>query len=494
MSKERHTVIPFLCLSFLICCSCVIAQEQQVGAPNVVYEAGMPRNDGTTNQPTPNKDDSQPSSIGDQAEGTTSSLTTNLPENGVIGEKDVSQGQGSDRALDDAQTTTSTTGQKPTMSQSKKKTFADVLKANVQQTFELDPRLKKDLTEDNYALRPIKLLQDYYTTGYNPAITWTRQSGQWTTDYSKTNLSLYLVGPVTKHLSGWFQALPLQNTHGFFSHWELFQGMANYGTDKTFVQIRGGQSFNWQNQGFGGADRTITQTSPGVYTAFNGFDPTAVSKTVSADFTSLNWTTGKIFGYWQPGASTSSDSNIAYNRGYGTGLAFEKLFGKTGISGIQSNLTMGNSPVSNGNTNPLGNVIGNQRSPFIWWTSWINRSFQDKQGYVRANPSFGLTVFHVRRFLDDPSIPESPSTGYGYTFDLMTIPVRSYWTSILRFDQFQSTNLSQNTTQYTFTIGQALDLHTPNKGRIRFTFDYQLVGQKGNTPSHRLILGFWPIW
>jgi len=376
-----------------------------------------------------------------------------------------------------------------------KSSLGRLLKTNIIQTFELDPRLKKDLTEGDPVLRPIKFVQDDFTAGYNPTITWHRDNGPpWLTDYNTRAMSLYLAGPVTKHLSGWFQMLPQSTTNGFFPKWELFQGMANYGTDKTFLQVRGGQSFNWQNAGWGGADRTITQTFPGVYTAFNGFDPTAVSKTISLEATGHNWTTGKVFGYWQPAAGTSSDPNINYSRGEGVGLSFEKLIGQTGISGIQSNLTMGNTRLNNGNTDAAGNIIGGQSSPFIWWTSWINKSFQDRKGYVRLNPSFGLTVFHQKRYLDDPAIPENSSTGYGYTFDLVTIPVRSYWTTVLRYDQFRATNLGNLNTTYTFTVGNAFDFHTPNKGRIRVTLDYQLIGQREALPSHQIILGFWPIW
>lgn len=368
--------------------------------------------------------------------------------------------------------------------------FGHVLKANIVQTFELDPRLKKDLTEGNFDLRPIRLMQDYFAAGYNPNITWTRADGQWTHDHDARTLALYLfVGPITKHLSGWFQSTPLvQHPRAFFDLWEMFQGLANYGTDKTTVQFRGGQTFNWENQGWGGADRTITQTVPGVYTAFNGFDPTATSKAVSLDVTGMNWTSGRIFGYWQPSTSTSSDPNIFYHRGYGLGLAFEKLFGKTGISGVQTNLTIGNTPVFN------ANIPTTECSPYIWWTSWINRSFQDKRGNVRLNPSFGLTVFNLKRYLDDPAVPEQRSTGFGYTFDLVAIPVTSYWTTILRFDDFRATDLISHNTTYTFTVGQALDWHGPNKSRMRVTFDYQFVGQRGTTPTHRLILAFWPIW
>jgi hypothetical protein len=395
----------------------------------------------------------------------------------------------------DSSTTTTAASQNQAVSGRKPRTFGNVLKTNIVETFQLDPRLKKDLTEGRYDLRPIKLQQDYFSMGFNPTIEWDKNPGAPTVpSYGYTNMSLYAVGPITKHLSTWVQGLPLVNDHGFFQHFELLQGLANYGNDKTFIQVAGGQGFNWQNIGFGGADRTITQTSPGVYSAINGFDPTATSKTVSLSATGHNWTTGKVFGYWQPGSQTSLDSNITYQRGYGVGVSGEKLIGKTGISGIQSNLTMGTTPAFNINTAPSGNLVGRQSSPFIWWTSWINKSFQDKKGYVRFNPSFGLTTFHQRRNLDDPSVNYGASNGYGYTVDLVAMPVRSYLTSILRYDQFRTNGVTHDNTTYTFTAGEALDLHTPNKGRLRVTFDYQLIGQHAIQPSQRFILGFWPIW
>ncbi len=395
----------------------------------------------------------------------------------------------------DSSATTTAVSQNQAVSGRKPRTFGNVLKTNIVETFQLDPRLKKDLTQGRYDLRPIKLQQDYFSVGFNPTIEWDKNPGVPTVPaYGYDNMSLYVVGPITKHLSTWVQALPLVNSQGAMSHFEILQGLANYGNDKTFLQVLGGQGFNWQNSGFGGADRTITQTSPGVYTAINGFDPTAVSKTVSLSATGHNWTTGKVFGYWQPGAQTSSDPNITYQRGYGVGVSGEKLIGKTGISGIQSNLTMGTTPAFNINTAPSGALVGRQSSPFIWWTSWINKSFQDKKGYVRFNPSFGLTTFHQRRNLDDPAVNYGASNGYGYTFDLVAIPVRSYLTSILRYDQFRTNGVSHDNTTYTFTAGEALDLHMPNKGRLRVTFDYQLIGQHAIQPSQRFILGFWPIW
>jgi len=188
-------------------------------------------------------------------------------------------------------------------------------------------------------------VQDYVAVGYNPFIEWDKAGTPgWLASYSKTNMSVYVVGPITKHFSTWIQPLPLVNSHGFFQHTEICQALINYGTEKTLVQFQGGQGFNFENSGWGGADRTITQTFPGVYTPFNGFDPTAPTKTVSLSASAFNWTTGRIFGYWQQGASTSSDPNIAYNRGHGVGMTVEKLIGQTGISGIQSNLTLGNSP------------------------------------------------------------------------------------------------------------------------------------------------------
>ena len=488
---------------------------------------------------------------------------------------------------------------------SKKLGIGGLIKANIVESFQLDPRMQKDLTDSPVLLSPIRLIQDNFAVGYNPSITWEKSPGsnKWPTTYAKRNLALYWVGPVTKHESVWLQMTPASGAHGFCQNWELLQGTANYGSDKNFIHAKGGIIFNWQNAGFGGADRTITQTSPAVYSAFNGFDPTANSRGASIEATGLNWTTGKIFTYFQqPPTQTSADPNIQYNRSYGGGLSFEKLFGKEGISGIQSNLTVGSTNLFNSNpsqatqvnqynasqaaeqavnqanaalqaqanaasqatiqanqalqaqanaqfgadmgsglnavaaeadaqniiaaaggfqdpnaaaqavianagglqdpnaagTAAASNVptvpIGHQTSPFVCWTSWINHSFQDKEGYIRANPSFGLTTMEVKRYYDDPSIPENRSKGYAYTFDLMTVPVRSYWTNILRFDAYNGSDLIHRNTQYTFTVGNAWDFHCGNKSRIRLTLDYQLIGQQGSTADQRFILGFWPIW
>lgn len=486
------------------------------------------------------------------------------------------------RAIAQADSSSNTSGSNDAVTNSKPKSAAgkigQVIKANIVETFQLDPRLQKDLTDQPILLSPIRLVQDNFASGYNPSITWEKSPGsdKWPTTYAKRNLALYFVGPLTKHESVWMQMTPASGAHGFCQNWELLKGLANYGTDKTFVQLNGGLIFNWQNSGFGGADRTVTQTSPGVYTAFNGFDPTANSRGASLEATGLNWTTGKIFAYvQQPPTATSADPNIQYNRGYGGGLSFEKLFGKEGISGIQSNLTVGSTSLFNSNTCQNSQVaqfnasqaaqnatnqanaalqaqadqanqaqvasdlangidpntaasdgqaaaqavianaggfadpvaagqaaasnipsvpIGTQTSPFVWWTSWVNHSYQDKEGYIRLNPSFGLTTFEVKRYYDDPGIPEQRSKGYGYTFDVMAVPVRSYWTTILRMDAFNASDLIHRNTQYTFTIGNAWDWHCGNKSRIRLTLDYQVVGQQGSTADQRFILGFWPIW
>jgi hypothetical protein len=399
-----------------------------------------------------------------------------------------------DGATDDVRSSASTNSQK-TAPTSTMKRLGSLLKANIEETFELDPRLKKDLTQGDPELRPITLMQDYFSVAWNPSYSWTQQSGTTTNfTHSQRTLALYIMpGAYTKHLSGWFQMTPMTlHPKGFLDpEWEMFQGLANYGTDKNTVQFRGGQTFNWQNQGWGGADRTITQTSPGVYTAFNGWDPSSVSKAISLALTGAHWTSARVFGYWQQNAGTSSDSNIAFhNHGEGVGIAMEKLFGETGISGVQSVLTMGNSPVFN------ANIPATQHSPFISWIGWANKSFQDRRGYVRVNPSVGVTVFGVKRNIDDPTLPESRSRGVGVTVDLLTIPVVSYWATILRYDMFKPTNLigNRDNITHTFTIGQALDFHGPNQSRIRVTFDYQLVGQVTTKPINRFIVGVWPIW
>ncbi len=384
----------------------------------------------------------------------------------------------------------------------KERHVLDYLKANVIETFQWDPRGVEDYRQGPI-MGPIKLIQDNFAIGFSPNIEWDR-AGTNSTNYNyQQQLALYLAGPITKHISTWLQAMPTSVPQtGWMGYWDEAQLTANYGSYKNFFQIRGGNCYNWQQSGFGGADRSITATTPFVYNAVNGFNPSTLSKSIDIDITGGNFNSGRITGWWQPPTSTSSDSNIIYGRSYGMNFVIEKLFGKAGISGIQSNLTVGNTPAFN--YNPTGSMMSNgsyssvagaQQSPFVWWTTWINKSFLDKQGYVRANPSFGLNVYHLKRNLDNSgAIPESGFTGYGYTFDLVTIPVRSYWTSIFRYDQYRMASPTFNNTQYAFTMAQAVDFHLPNKGRLRVSVDLQRVLQTSYLPSNRIYLNFWPIW
>jgi hypothetical protein len=121
-----------------------------------------------------------------------------------------STANGQDEAKPVAATTSSNSGKT-------KSSLGHLLKSNIAQTFELDPRLKSDLTQGNDLFRPIKLLEDYVAVGYNPYFEWDRTGNQpyGATTYSKTNMSVYVVGPITKHLSMWLQPLPIVNTPAY---------------------------------------------------------------------------------------------------------------------------------------------------------------------------------------------------------------------------------------------------------------------------------------
>ena len=379
------------------------------------------------------------------------------------------------------------------------------LKANAIETFQWDPRGVEDYRQGPI-MGPIKLMQDNFAIGYSPYINWTRAGRPNDTDYNyQQQLALYLAGPITKHISTWLQAMPTSVPQtGWMGYWDEAQLTANYGSVDKFIQIRGGQCYNWMQSGFSGADRAITSTAPFVYNPVGGFNPGGLSKSIDINGT-IGGTkaplSGRVTGWWMPPTSTSSDSNIIYGRSYGMNFVLEKMFGKAGISGFQSNLTVGNTPAFN--WTPTGyamngmatSVVGAQQSPFVWWTSWLNKSFLDKEGYVRTDASFGLNVYHLHRNLDNSgTLPESHFTGYGYTMQLLSIPIKSYWTSILRYDQYRMSTPTFNDTQYAFTLAQALDFHLPNKCRLRVSVDLQRVLQTGYLPSNRIFLNFWPIW
>lgn len=95
----------------------------------------------------------EPGSIGDKSQATTNSVVGSTVEDSGSKPEAVN-GASSDATLADAQTPASADNQQKATTKSKSNGVMNLLKSNVVQTFELDPRLQKDLTEGDPLLRP----------------------------------------------------------------------------------------------------------------------------------------------------------------------------------------------------------------------------------------------------------------------------------------------------------------------------------------------------
>lgn len=383
---------------------------------------------------------------------------------------------------------------------------------------------------DAKLLAPIRLVENYVSTSYIPSVTWTRSGEGNSREWDLRDYIVYVAGPAGRHLSFWVEPHPLNKPGGFFTKFEMLQGSLYAGNSRRFGLLRGGQIFALENAGFAGADRVITQTQPLMFEETNGFSPSETSKGLSAEVTLPRLTTGKVFFSYYDAAGTEFEleeeapeanppppvapphageaegeeaeeaveaeeteaekpeppavKRINFRRPRTIGFTVEKVFGREGLSGIQSQYVIGHTPVTiNGAKNPVR---------FQQWYLFGNKTFLDKKKFERANLIYGLSVRRDGRFIDSDT--DKKSWGYGQFVELDAFLVPSYLTAIARYDQFRPTDRIKNNTQFGFTVGLALDLHGPRRSRGRMTFDYQIIGQEQGRPTQRFIVAWRPIF
>lgn len=380
---------------------------------------------------------------------------------------------------------------------------------------------------DSKLLAPIRLVENYVSTSYIPSVTWTRSGEGNEREWELRDYIVYMAGPVGKHASFWVEPHPLNKPRGFFTKFEMFQGSLFAGNSERFAQLRGGQIFNFQNSGFAGNDRVITQTAPLVFGEINGFSTGETSKGMSAEVTLPRLTTGKVGFFYSDAAGTETEleeeegevllpppkpepakaeegeeeakteeaaeeaeaeapqvKRINFRRPRGIVLTAEKVFGREGLSGVQTQYIIGYTPIT----------VNGAKSPdrFQRWNFFANKTFLDKKGRERVNVIYGSSLLRDGRFIDADS--NRKSWGFGQFVELDAFLIPSYLTAITRFDQLRPTNLINNNTQLGVTVGLALDVHGPRRSRGRITFDYQMIGQEGTQPTRRFILAFRPIF
>jgi hypothetical protein len=384
---------------------------------------------------------------------------------------------------------------------------------------------------DAKLLAPIRLVENYVSTSYVPSVTWTRSGEGNSREWDLRDYIVYIAGPAGRHLSFWVEPHPLNKPGGFFTKFEMLQGSLYAGNSRRFGLLRGGQIFALENAGFAGADRVITQTQPLMFEETNGFSPSETSKGLSAEVTLPRLTTGKIFFSYYDAAGTEFEleeeapeanppppvappaaegegegeeaeeaaeaeeakeetpeppavKRINFRRPRTIGFTVEKVFGREGLSGVQSQYVIGYTPVT----------IDGAKSPvrFQQWYLFGNKTFLDKKKFERANLIYGFALRRDGRFIDSDT--DKKSWGYGQFIELDAFLVPSYLTAIVRYDQFRPTDRIKDNTQFGFTVGLALDLHGPRRSRGRMTFDYQIIGQEQSRPTQRFILAWRPIF
>jgi hypothetical protein len=291
-----------------------------------------------------------------------------------------------------------------------------------------------------------------------------RSPGESTNTFARRELNVYLAGTAGSNFSFFVQPLPAVEGKGFIQHFEMIEGLFNYGSAKNFLQVRFGQMFNLLNAGFAGADRTIGKTIPLIFEPSNSFNPGEMGRGVSVEYTMKGLTTLKAFSVYQtppdqldvpPGETEAPEARRSRTYGF----AVEKVIGKKGLSGVQFQYAGGYTPI----------VLNGQFLPalrFQRYSFYANKTFQDKRNVERLNLIAGVAAVRDNHILAVEG-PQS-SHGYGFFLEANWIPVRRLGL-VARFDQLRSTTLlSGNTLRAeTATIVYDFTKYT------RMLFEYQ---------------------
>lgn len=307
--------------------------------------------------------------------------------------------------------------------------------------------------------------QDYFGVAYLPAVEMERSPGDSTNTFASRGLNVYLAGTAGSNFSFFVQPLPAVEGKGFITHFEMIEGLFNYGSAKNFLQVRFGQMFNFLNAGFAGADRTIGEAIPLIFEPANSFNPGELGRGISIEYTTKGLTTFKAFSVYQtppdelevPPGEEEEAPDARRSRTYG--FALEKVIGKKGLNGVQFQYAGGYTPI----------VLNGQFLPalhFQRYSFFANKTFQDKRNVERLNLIAGVAALRDDRVLviEQPQ----PSHGYGFFLEANCIPVRRLGL-VARFDQLRPTTLlSGNTLRAeTATIVYDFTKYT------RMLFEYQ---------------------
>ena len=356
------------------------------------------------------------------------------------------------------------------------------------------------LPQEGDFVAPKTRIQDYFAISYLPGIEIEKKGGTTATAYEKRELVVFAGGPLGSNFSFFVQPLPLTEADGFMNKFEMMQGLFNYGGARRFMQVRFGQLFNLRNAGFGPTDRGLTESQPFIFQPTNGFNPAGLGRGVSFEYTLGRTTTFKAFGSYNEtikleeeeeavppeqafrqarlrnGAWLENEEAALEFRGPRVyGFVFEKVLGKQGLSGVQFEFAGGRLPFLIGDVkqNPL---------QFQRYSFFANKTLQDSKNFERLNAMFGVSYLRDERFFGLEA--ERRSRGWGYFFELDTIPIVNHLSLFARYDQLRPTTLLSDNTLRGGTFGVLFD---PIKyGRM--SFEYQRLS--GPETANRFRIGW----
>jgi nitric oxide reductase subunit C len=329
-------------------------------------------------------------------------------------------------------------------------------------------------TQQKRASIPRNKLQDYFGIAYLPAVEMERSADGSNNTFVSRELNVYIAGTLGPNFSLFVQPLPATDAPGFLNHFEMMEGLFNYGGKDNFVQVRYGQILNLLNAGFAGTDRTITKTIPLIFESANGFNPAELGRGVSVEFTTKGLTTFKVFGNYQttPELEATEAGTPEPERSRTYGFVFEKVISSKGLSGIQFQFAGGYTPVS-----LEGQALPNLR--FQRYSVFGNKTFLNKRNVERLNLIGGVSFLRDNYLLDSPE--PTHSRGYGFFFETNWIPVRRLGV-VTRFDQLRSTTLFADNTIRAETASVIYDFTK----YTRMLFEYQHRERSSPTNLYRI--------
>ena len=323
---------------------------------------------------------------------------------------------------------------------------------------------------------------DYLAVLYGPNIEIEREDGATKRKTDARGLVFFAAGPVGRNFSFFVQPIPLSTEKGILGKFEMAQGLLNFGGNKNFVQLRGGQLYNLRNTGFGGTDRGLSDSLPFIFQPVNGFNPSSTGRGGSVEVVLNRTSSFKLFGISNSAVESEAEGTV-FDRSKTYGFIYEKVLGKKSLSGVSFEFAGGRTPYSL-------DGVRQESLHFERYSFFANKSFLDKHNFERVNTMFGFSLIRDNRFLGLAETVNNEVTpgsrGYGYFIETSVVPVPKHLAVFARYDQLRPTNLALKNTLFGATGGIIFD---PVR-YARVLFEYQRQYGARRVEDFRISLQF----